>query len=249
MENYDEYKTQQLSGKRVLVTGGTTGIGRATAILLATLGAKVLVFGRHRQELDDTLASVADDNISLSGIVADASRREDLLRVFEHVDSELGGLDILINNVALPAQSIVDTDFEHRDYILQTNLASYMSCAQLAIDRMKSDGGHIVNVGSMSAEVREKGSSLYVATKSAIEGLSASLRKEVNEMGIKVTLIEPGATATDMQGNDAEKLAEKTRENEMLTANDVAVAIAYALCQPKRCDVVLIQLRPHLQLI
>lgn len=251
MENYNEYQPEQLAGKKILVTGGTTGIGRATAIMLASLGAKVLVFGRNQQQLDDTLDSIAklDFKQNLMGMIADVSKKEDVEHVFEQVDALLGGLDILVNNAALAAQSVLDTPYDEWEYVLDTNLLGYFHCSYESINRMRQNGGHIVLVGSMSAEVREKGSSVYVATKAGIEGFAAALRKETNEFGIKVTLIEPGAVATDMQGSDSEALTQKTEKLEMLQANDIAAGIAYALSQPKRCDVVLLQIRPHLQLI
>ena len=101
----------------------------------------------------------------------------------------------------------------------------------------------------MSADVREKGSSVYVATKAGIQGFSETLRKEVNPLGVKVTLIEPGAVGTDMQPSTPDEQREKTKELEMLKAEDIAQCVLYVLTQPKRCDVVEVKIRPHLQLI
>lgn len=249
MEDYNAYDPRQLSGKRVLITGGTTGIGRATALMLAHWGAKVLIFGRHEKELNDALESASALGYALQGFTADISQKDAIDLIFGKVDTVLGGLDILINNAALAFGSVTEKGYDDWQYIVDTNLMGYFACARGAMDRMKDRDGHIIHVGSMSAEVREEGSSLYVATKAAIEAFSASLRKEVNGRGIKITLIEPGATATDMQGNDAEALARKTESLEMLKAEDVAAAIVFSLAQPKRCDVVRIQVRPHLQLI
>jgi len=134
--------------------------------------------------------------------------------------------------------------------IVETNVLGYMACTHLAVDRMKPNKkGHIVNIGSMSADAREKDSSVYVATKSAIQGFSESFRKEVNQAGIKVTLIEPGAVGTDMQPASASDQEDKQESMEMLKAEDIAAAIIYALTQPERCDVVELKIRPHLQLI
>ena len=101
----------------------------------------------------------------------------------------------------------------------------------------------------MSANVREEASSVYVATKSGIQGFSESLRKQVNPFGIKVTVIEPGAVDTDMQAEDTETKKENVDKGEMMTATDIAAAVLYAISQPQRCDVVELKIRPHLQLI
>ena len=118
-----------------------------------------------------------------------------------------------------------------------------------AIERMKANGwGHIVNIGSMSADVREKDSSVYIATKSGIQGFSAALRKEANASGIKVTLIEPGAVGTDMQSHyTPEQQRERIEQMKMLRAEDIADCVWYTITQPKRCDVVELQIRAHRQ--
>jgi NADP-dependent 3-hydroxy acid dehydrogenase YdfG len=120
-----------------------------------------------------------------------------------------------------------------------------------AVKRMKANGwGHIVNIGSMSADVREKDSSVYVATKAGIQGFSEALRKEVNALGIKVTLIEPGAVGTDMQDQySPEEQRERIEQMKMLRSEDIAACVLYTITQPKRCDVVTLQIRPHLQSI
>jgi NADP-dependent 3-hydroxy acid dehydrogenase YdfG len=84
-----------------------------------------------------------------------------------------------------------------------------------------------------------------VATKSAIQGFTEALRKEVNELGIKVSLIEPGSVGTDMQDESPAEQREKERRGEMLKAEDIAGCIEYCLVQPPRCDVVVVQIRPH----
>jgi NADP-dependent 3-hydroxy acid dehydrogenase YdfG len=252
MNDLNQLINQRIAGKKVLVTGGTTGIGRATALLLAAHGAKVMVFGRHRAEVDETLAELMcfDQETSCYGMVADVADPKDIQRVFEMVDSQLRGLDILINNAAVAYQSIMEGGYQDWQYVVQTNLTGYMACCHEAINRMQHRSfTHIVNIGSMSADVREENSSVYVATKAAVQGFSEALRKEVNPLGIKVTLIEPGATDTDLQeGSSAEK-QELVDELKMLKADDVAWSILFCLAQPLRADVVSLQIRPHLQLI
>jgi NADP-dependent 3-hydroxy acid dehydrogenase YdfG len=235
-----------VAGKGILITGGTTGIGRATAILLARRGANVLIFGRHEQELKDALSDLQDSRGDVHGMTADVTKPAEIERVFQEADRKLGQLDVLINNAALGAGSIVDDSYTEWEYIVKTNLLGYMACAHEAVRRMQEvGGGHIVNVGSMSADVREEGSSVYVATKSGIQGFSEALRKEVNKHGIKVTLIEPGSVGTDMQPETPAEQREKEQSGTMLKAEDIATCIHYCLVQPARCDVIGVQIRPH----
>jgi len=241
---------EDVRGKGILITGGTTGIGRAAAILLASEGAKVMILGRDPDALRAAQADLAKVSDETFGFNADVTNPHDIQKTFREVDQRFDRLDVLINNAALGGGSITEGSYEDLEYVVKTNLLGYMAFAQEAVKRMKkSGGGHIVNIGSMSAEVRGEGSSLYVATKSALQGMCESFRKEVNPDGIKVTLIEPGAVGTDMQSAPPAEQQKKEKKLELLTAEDIAECILYCLTQPKRCDVVTVQIRPHLQLI
>jgi short-subunit dehydrogenase len=252
MKDLNTYFTENLTGKKVLITGGTTGIGREITLLLANVGANCLICGRNSEQIDETIAAVEqmDAKGSCIGIAADLTKKQDIESLFNAIDEQLGGLDILINNAALGYGSVLEGGHDEFNYIVQTNLVAYLSCSHEAIKRMEAAGkGHIVNIGSMSADVREEGSSVYVATKSGIQGYSEALRKEINPKHIKVTLIEPGAVDTDMQDGEAQEKLKQIDQQEMLPAEDIAMTVAFALAQHERCDIVLIQIRPHLQLI
>jgi len=243
-------KTESLEGKRILITGGTTGIGRATAILLGSYGAKIFTLGRHQEQLDEALTQIRQAGGQAEGILADMSKQADIERVFQQADQTLGGLDILINNAALAAEGIGDMETEDWRYALETNMLGYIGCTKEAVTRMQQQQkGHIVFIGSMSAVGREAGSSVYVATKTGIQGFAESLRKEVNELGIKVSLIEPGKVKADIHGTSADEQEEEIAKEQMLLAEDIAVAVHYILTQPHRCDVVGLQIRPHKQAI
>lgn len=252
MESLNSLIAGRITGKRVLITGGTTGIGRAIAILLASHGARVMFFGRNREQVDETIAAIRalENEAEFYGMTADIADEDEISRVFEMVDNRFGGIDILINNAALAYQSIMEGDYKQWQYVVQTNLLGYMACCHEAVDRMRQTRyGHILNIGSMSADVREQNSSVYVATKSAIQGFSEALRKEINQLGIKVTLIEPGAVNTDMQEGSASEKNGKVEGMEMLEADDIALSVLFCLAQPLRTDIVQLQVRPHLQLI
>ena len=241
---------RSIDGVAVLVTGGTTGIGRATARALLSLGARVLLFGRHQKDLDDALAELRGAGGEVHGITADVSRLDDVRRVFAEVDRRLGGLDVLVNNAAVTGDGFEDDSLERIERVVRTNVGAYLACAHQAVERMRRAGrGHIVLVGSMSADLREPDGSTYVATKAAIQGFAESLRKTVNEEGIKVSLIEPGKVATDLVERSPEEKRRAIEEETMLTPEDIAGAVLYALLQPARCDVVSLQIRPHRQVI
>lgn len=244
------YEPESLDGKAVVVTGGTSGIGRATARMLAAQGARVVVVGRHAEDMGDALEEIRRTGGEAHGILADLSSVDEVRRVFREADERLGRLDILVNNAALSAEGIEGEALEEIEYTVQTNVVGYIACAREAVERLKNRRrGHIVNVGSMSADLREPTSSTYVATKGAIQAFSESLRKAVNPGGIKVSLVEPGKVATDMVEQPKEEKEQKEAALEMLRPEDVAACILFCLTQPWRCDVVVMQVRPLLQVI
>jgi NADP-dependent 3-hydroxy acid dehydrogenase YdfG len=237
-----------LAGKAVVLTGGTTGIGRATAKFLVEQGARVLIFGRHQQELDGALREIG---AGVHGVTADQSRKEDVQRVFAEADRTIGGCDILINNAAVSGDALAETSLDDIAYVVNANLVGYLACTHEALARMKKSGraGHIVNVGSMSADLREPEGEVYVATKAAIQAFSESLRKTANQQDVRVTLIEPGAVATPLQDKTAEQERHKIEKMEMILPEDIARCILYCLTQPQRVDVVSVQIRPVKQAI
>ena len=244
------YEPESVAGKAIIVTGGTTGIGRATARLLASNGARVLVFGRDEGDLNDALDELRSaGGGEVHGLTADVSRTADVQRVFREADDKLGDLDVLVNNAAISSDDFLEQGLDDLEYVVRTNVVGYIACAREATQRMQGRYGHIVNIGSMSADLREPDGSTYVATKAAIQGFSESLRKTVNPGGIKVTLIEPGKIATDMVEMSKAEKEEKEKALEMLRPEDIAACVYYCLTQPRRCDVVSVQIRPLMQVI
>ncbi len=233
-----------LNGKRIIITGGTTGIGRSAAFLLAQAGANVFICGRHQQALQEALEEGENKGIILSGTTADISKNEDVQKLFDQANERLGGLDILIANAAVSGGSV--TDEEEWRYVIDTNLSGTIDCVVHAVRVWEGNtkGRHIVLIGSMSADVREKGSSIYVATKSALQGFSESLRKELNPKGIHVHLVEPGRTRSDLSDGSDEEERQKIAEGTLLAAEDIAHALLYLLSQPERCSVVDLKIRP-----
>ncbi len=230
-----------LSGCRVIVTGGTTGIGRAIAVLLASEGAKVFVCGRTPEHLDDALARIREVGEG-DGINLDLARREDVARFFAAADAYLGGLDVAVINAAIPAEALADTPQDDLEYQVAVDFTAYLTTTKAALDRMQA-GSDVVLIGSMSAVSQSAGSSVYVAAKAGIQGFAHSLRQELGERDIKVGLIEPGFTGADFQYPDfpPEKQRDLIHQAQMLRAEDIAAATHFMLTQPRRTAISLIR--------
>lgn len=237
-----------LAGRRVLVTGGTTGIGRATVKLLVGEGARVLTFGRHRPELDAALANAADGPGAASGLVADVATREGVDAVFAALDERLGGIDMLVCCAALGADPLAEMAEDDWRYVVETNLVGYMACAQRALERIAPDAeAHLLFVGSISSVVKARGESVYSATKAGVDAFAETLRKELRDREVRITVIQPGSTGTDMQECTVEEQRAAIAREEMLYAEDVAEAIVFALTRPAHVDVVTLRIEPRLQ--
>lgn len=251
-----KHQMESVQGKRILLTGGTTGIGRATAILLASHGARIYTYGETRQELDDALRDIekaADKGGEVFGAVIEQTRHDEVLRAFEEADARLGGIDILVSNAAQPATGVTKMDFEQIEFVVRTNLLGYIACVQEAVRRFQEQGkGYVVCVGSMSADVKDTGADVYTATKTGIAGFCDALRKQVNEQNIKVSLVEPGLVGTDLHEDEQaepEKQREMQAQLEMLTAEDIAAAILFCIQQPWRSEIVTLEIKPSKQII
>ena len=239
--------TQQpsLSGRRALVTGGTTGIGRAIAILLAAEGAKVFICGRDPEHLEDALTRIREVGEG-DGIAVDLATQEGIDRFVKEGAQALGGIDIAVLNAGLAADALTETDVDKIRYVVDTNLTAMMTTARLAVDRMEA-GSDIVFIGSMSSVERGGSSTVYVAAKTGVEAFAEALRKELAEKDIKVGNIEPGLTGSDMQLPEIppEKQREMIESANMLRAEDIAVATHFMLTQPRRTVVSLMRVEPR----
>jgi 3-oxoacyl-[acyl-carrier protein] reductase len=236
-----------LSGRKALITGGTTGIGRAIAVLLASEGATVFVCGRDRGHLDDALQRIGQVGQG-DGISLDLAKRESIDRLVEAADNFFGTPDIAVINAAVAAEDLAGTPEGDLYYQTAVDFTAYLATAKAAVDRMAA-GSDIIFIGSMSAVSREAGSSIYVAAKAGIEGFAEALREELAEKDIKVGLIEPGFTGADLQYPDypPEKQREQIHQDKMLRAEDIAAAVYFMLTQPRRTAVSLMRVETRLK--
>jgi NADP-dependent 3-hydroxy acid dehydrogenase YdfG len=246
--NLSDAHTEQpgLQGRKALITGGTTGIGRAIAVLLASEGAKVFVCGRNEQHLADGLSRIREvgegDGISLD--LADDDGVERFVAAAEEYFG--GGFDIAVINAAIPAENVSKLDEAALRYAVAVDFTAYLATADAAAQAMQ-DQGDIVFIGSTSAHSLEAASSVYAGMKAGIAGFAEALRKELAPNGIKVGLIEPGKTGADFQyeSYSAEEQADEINQEKMLRGEDIAVACHFMLTQPRRAVVQQISVVPR----
>jgi len=236
-----------LRGRAAIVTGGTTGIGRAIAVLLASEGARVFICGRTPEHLGDALARIREVGEG-DGIAIDLADTDGVARFFAAAKAYLGAPDIVVVNAAIAAKGLSEMSEDEVRYALATDFTAYVMSAH-AGQAMLGDKGDIVLIGSISAHVLGPGSTVYAGMKAGIAGFSEALRKELGPKGIKVSLVEPGKTGADMQYPDisAQKQREMIHEESMLRAEDIAVGVHYLLTQPRRAVVQQLTISPRMQ--
>lgn len=226
-----------LRGRKAIITGGTTGIGRAIGTLLASEGVEVFTCGRDEQHLADALERYNEVGKG-DGISVDLGTREGLETFFGEAEEKLGSYDIAVVNAAVPVEGLTNTKEDDAWYAVATDYTAYVMSAYKAAQHMK-DKGDLVLIGSMSAHSLGGGSSIYAGMKKGIQGFAEALHKELSKKGIKVGLVEPGLTGADFQYPDipADKQRERINKEEMLRAEDIAVAVHFMLTQPRRAVV------------
>jgi NADP-dependent 3-hydroxy acid dehydrogenase YdfG len=233
-----------LSGKAVLVTGASAGIGRATAIALAQAGAKIIATGRRKPELD-TLAKQCGGG-AIETIVGDLNDA----RCVDDLVNRARDVDILVNNAGIlkyaPLLDMTDADCEE---MFRTNvLASFRVTLAVAKSMVGRRRGHIIVMTSIAAREVYRLGVIYCATKHALSAFARGLRIELQSHGIKVTEIAPGMVDTEIRANsDHPSVLEalKIRKFEALTSAELAEAVVYAARAAPNCCPDFIELRPQ----
>ena len=243
--------TSFVQGKVALVTGASSGIGEATAIALARAGARVAIAARRRDRLDGVAGRIADLRSESLVLEADVAQPEQAETIVARTVERWGRLDVLVNNAGLMALSPIDrARVEDWKRMLDLNLLGLMVATRAALPHMRRQkDGHVVNISSTAGRVANPDASVYAATKFGVGAFSEALRREVYKDNIRVTLIEPGAVATELRDHvpdpdTRERIDTWARSMRQLQSEDVAAAILYAVSQPPHVNVNEILLRP-----
>ncbi|WP_375250176.1 SDR family oxidoreductase [Sphingomonas sp.] len=236
-----------LTGRRAIVSGGSTGIGRAIAVLLASEGAHVFIGGSRQAHVDDALARIGEVGRG-DGVAIDLAREDNVSTFVDRAKEALGGVDIVVANAAIGAGGLTEMDEAGVREAVSLNFTHYLLLAQRAAVEMPA-GGDIVLIGSMSAYVLGPHSTVYAGIKQGVQGVSVALRRELGPKGIRVALVEPGMTGSDMQLPDLppEKQRALIAEEKMLRAEDIAVGVHFLLTQPRRTVIQRLTISPRVQ--
>jgi len=248
--------TRQLQDTVSLVTGASSGIGEATALALAELGSSVAIVARRRERLDQLASRIEDTGGRALVIEADVSDQEQAEGAVEQTVKDLGRLDTLINNAGVMLLGPVqDAPLEEWRRMLEVNVAGLLYCAHAALPHLlKAAQGEprgvadMVNISSVAGRVARVGSGVYNLTKHGVGAFSESLRQEVTQRHVRVSLVEPGAVSTELTSHNRPEIQEQIRgrfgDLERLESEDIADAIAYIVTRPRRVAVNELLIRP-----
>jgi NAD(P)-dependent dehydrogenase (short-subunit alcohol dehydrogenase family) len=234
-----------MTGGVAIVTGGGTGIGRASALALGRAGYAVVIAGRRPEPLEQTVRDGAADGSRMLAVPADVSDPGDVRRLFDQAQSQFGRLDVLFNNAGrgLPPVPLEDVSFADWQSVVGVNLTAAILCTQAAFRVMRDQdprGGRIINNGSISAQSPRPFSAPYTATKHAITGLTKATSLDGRAYDIACGQIDIGNAATDlarMLASGALQPDGSTRAEPMMDAELVASAVVHMACLPLDANV------------
>jgi len=231
-----------LQGRVALVTGSSRGIGKAVAFRLAALGAPVCLCGRDEETLNITANELQPTGARILALRADVTKEKEVLSLVHATEKQLGPISILVNNAGTgtggfgPIQEKTEAEWDH---ILNTNLKSVFFVSRAVVPGMiQRRAGDIVNISSLAGKNTFAGGGIYCASKWALQGLSGCMAEDLRAFGIRVSVVCPGSVATDFIGRGPKD------SSKVLTAEDVAHAVAMILTQGPQSFISEVHLRP-----
>jgi NADP-dependent 3-hydroxy acid dehydrogenase YdfG len=246
----------ELKSTVALVTGASSGIGEATALTLARAGADVAIVARRQDRLDALASRLSDAGAKALVIAADITSQEQAQAAVEQTVSELGRLDTLVNNAGVMLLGpTVDAPLEEWQRMIKINVEGLLYCAHAALPHLLQAAqdsprqiADMVNISSVAGRVARTGSGVYNLTKHGVGAFSEALRQEVTGRHVRVSLVEPGAVATELSSHNRpeiqEVIANRFGDLEILQAQDIADAIAYIVTRPWHMSINEILIRP-----
>lgn len=234
----------RLTGKIAIVTGASSGIGKASALALAAEGAKVVITARRQERLEEVAAEIHAMGTKAFIVAGDANDENTAKKCVETALNEAGSIDILINNTGMGNyKHLVDTSLEAYDQLMNTNMrTTFIFTRQVVPHMLSQKSGTILMISSMAGLYGFPNQAVYCATKFAQVGFAQALDKELRPDGIKVGVICPGGVKTAF-AIGAGRTEESVAQSGMLEATDVASAVMLACTQAPGSRIIEIQMR------
>jgi NADP-dependent 3-hydroxy acid dehydrogenase YdfG len=242
-----------IEGKVVVITGASSGLGEATARLLSTEGASIVLGARREDRLQALVSELTARGSKATALTTDVTHRDQVQKLVDIAVQTYGRIDVIINNAGLMPQSLLEQlKVDEWDRMIDVNIKGVLYGIAAALPYMqKQKAGHIINVSSVAGHKVGPGSSVYAATKHAVRALSEGLRQEVKPYNIRTTVISPGAVATELPNTITDAaVAERIKNfyaNVAIPADSFARAVAFAMSQPEDVDINEILFRPTRQ--
>jgi 3-oxoacyl-[acyl-carrier protein] reductase len=225
-----------LAGKIALVTGGSRGIGLATARALVARSASVAIIGTDQATLDSAANELGASAVAIR---ADVRRYDDVERAVTSAVSRFGRLDVLVNNAGIGVyRSVAEMTVDEWTRTIETNVSGVFYCCHAALPHLKQSGGWIINISSLSSTGPFANGAAYCASKSAVNSFSDALMQEVRYDGVRVATVLPGSVNTGFGGRA------NTKSEWALQPEDVAEAIVDLLAHPPRSMPSRLEIRP-----
>ena len=231
---------QQMKDKVVIITGGTSGIGKACAFAFGKAGAKVVISGRDQNKLQETSMELAQQNITCLAVQSDVSRAEDANILIDRSIATFGQIDVLINNAGISMRALFqDVDLAVIKQVMDINFYGTVFVTKGALPHILKSKGSIIGVSSIAGYRGLPGRTGYSASKFAMQGFLEALRTEVMHQGVHVMVACPGFTAsnirnTALNANGAMQGESPRAEEKMMTAEEVAGRILIGTLSRKR---------------
>jgi NADP-dependent 3-hydroxy acid dehydrogenase YdfG len=241
LRNTVSVSDERLDSTAALVTGASSGIGEATALVLAKTGAAVTLVARRRDRLDDLAARIKAIGTGVLAVEADVTSQAQARDAVARAVAQFGRLDTVVNNAGV---RMIDLNVTGLLHVTHAALPHLIAAAQSGPRRVAD----LVNVSSVAGRVARSGSGVYNASKWAVNAFSESLRQEVAKRHVRVSLVEPGAVATELSSHNKPEVQAMIRQRfgdvERLGAGDIADAIAYIVTRPRHVAINEMLVRP-----
>lgn len=240
-----------MKNKIILITGATSGIGRATAIRFANIGARLILCGRRKEKLDVLVKDLGENHQSL---IFDVRDKKAVFKAIESLPEEFKKIDVLINNAgnAHGMDSAQTANLDDWDAMIDSNVKGLMYVTKAVLPFMvEKQKGQIINLGSIAAKEVYPDGSVYCSSKAAVDSFTKGLRVDLNPLGIRVGAIHPGLVETEfsyIRFKGDQKRSKKVYEGmNALNADDIADAILYMTQVPEKVNIADIVILPTSQ--